>query len=88
MDMIDFTNCDVRKIRRKDKDVLPKPRRYFTGRNAIPGQRKNAFCRLNSIYRTGRLARKAQQFGSGMEFPLQRFWGIENDSRRKADIKI
>lgn len=57
------------------KDILPKPRRYFTGRNAIPGQRKNAFCRLNSIYRTGRLARKAQQFGSGMEFPLHRFLG-------------
>ena len=65
-----------RKIRRKDKDVLPKPRRYFTGRNAIPGQRKNAFCRLNSIYRTGRLARKAQQFGSGMWSSLcSDFWG-------------
>ena len=51
-----------RKIRRKDKDVLPKPRRYFTGRSAIP-------------LSDGTVVRKAQQFGSGMEFPLHRFLG-------------
>lgn len=49
-------------VKGEDKDIFPKPRRYFTGRSTIP-------------LSDGTVVRKAQQFGSGMEFPLHRFLG-------------
>ena len=41
-----------------------------------------------SLYRTGRLCVKRSSLAAGWSSLCTDFWGIENDSRRKADIKI